>query len=139
MVFEGSTVCEYSEYIPAIMEVANTRSHEYNDDNLLKIFSHLTSAMQNTPGSKMLINEVLNSPPIIVPANARGPPSTYVPQQRSALADLANTVTWGTFALFGGKERSMEEYEKLLHNAGLKVTRFFRFRTFTVMIECELA
>jgi len=139
MVFEGSTVREYSEYISATMEVANTRSHEYDDEALLKILSHLTSAMQNTPGSKMLINEVLNSSPTRVPANARGPPSTYIPQKQSALADLANTVTWGTFALFGGKERSMEEYEKLLHKAGLKVTRFFKFRTFTVMIECELA
>jgi hypothetical protein len=93
--------------------------------------------MRETPGSRMIINEVLNSSPITMPSSSHGVPSSFIPQRQSAIPDLANIATWGTFALFGGKERSMEEYESLLTRAGLKVARFFKFRAFTVMLECE--
>lgn len=87
----------------------------------------------------MVINEVFVASPVIAPASSTSPPSELIPEGQSALADMANTMTWSTFSLFGGKERSYEEYEKLLSQAGYKISRFFRFRTFTVMLECEIA
>lgn len=95
--------------------------------------------MRQTPGAKLIINEVLVASPVIAPASSTDPPSEHIPQKQSALADLANLMTWSTFSLFGGKERSYEEYDKLLVDAGFKLSRFFRFRTFTVMLEYVLA
>lgn len=117
----------------------STSSHEYSDEDVLKILSNLAVAMRQTPGSKMVINEVFVASPVIAPASSTSPPSELIPEGQSALADMANTMTWSTFSLFGGKERSYEEYEKLLSQAGYKISRFFRFRTFTVMLECEIA
>lgn len=95
--------------------------------------------MSHTSGSKMVINEVFVASPVIAPAASTSAPSENIPESQSALADMANAMTWSTFSLFGGMERSYEEYEKLLNKAGFRITRFFRFRTFTVMLECELA
>lgn len=86
----------------------------------------------------MIINEVFVASPVIVPVSSTSAPSEHIPEGQSALADMANAMTWSTFSLFGGKERSYEEYEKLLGRAGYRLCRFFRFRTFTVMLECEL-
>ncbi|KUJ06319.1 S-adenosyl-L-methionine-dependent methyltransferase [Mollisia scopiformis] len=113
--------------------------HEYNDDQVLAILNHLTTAMRRTPNSKMIINEVLNSSPIIVPTSSMSAASEHIPGSQSAMASTANIMTWSTFSLFGGKERSYQEYEILLNTAGLKISRFFQFRTFTVMLECVLA
>ncbi|KAJ9606192.1 hypothetical protein H2200_009153 [Cladophialophora chaetospira] len=113
--------------------------HEYVDEGVLKILQNLAAAMRETPNSKLIINEVCAASPVIAPADSMSPPSEHIPEQQSALADIGNLMTWSTFSLFGGKERSYEEYEKLLLAAGFKVSRFFRFRTFTVMLECELA
>ncbi|KAI1608899.1 S-adenosyl-L-methionine-dependent methyltransferase [Exophiala viscosa] len=113
--------------------------HEYVDEDVLKVLGHVAAAMRKSPGSKMLINEVLNSSPVIAPASSSSPPSQQIPEQQSALADVANMMTWSTFALFGGKERSYCEYEKLLNEAGLKISCLYKFRTFTVMLECELS
>ena len=113
--------------------------HEYTDDQIRELLRHVATAMRRTPGSRMIINEVLNSSPAIVPAQANiGPPSDYVPATQSNLASTANTMTWSTFSLFGGKERSYQEYEALLLQAGLEVSKLYKFRTFTVMIECVL-
>lgn len=90
----------------------------------------------------MIINEVFVASPVIMPATSSfstSAPSDYIPRKQSALADMANAMTWSTFSLFGGKERSYAEYQDLLNQSGLKVSRFYRFRTFTVMLECELA
>ena len=114
-------------------------SHEYDDKAFLEILKHLTAAMRLTPDSKMIINEVLNSSPFIIPTSSKSPPSDHIPRGQSALANMANTMTWSIFSLFGGKERSYQEYEQLLAEAGLKVSRLFQFRTFTVMLECRLA
>lgn len=117
--------------------------HEYDDKQVLDLLDHITTGMRKTPSARLIINEVLNSSPTIVPAEetqgmAIGPPSEYVPERQSALASTANTMTWSTFSLFGGKERSYEEYEELLNRAGLEVVKLWKFRTFTVMIECVL-
>ena len=114
------------------------RRHEYDDDEVLKILSHLTTAMRRTPGSRMLINEVLNSSPTIIPSDGQYAPSECIPSKQSSLASTGNVMTWSTFSLFGGKERSYTEYEKLLSEAGLRITQLYQFRTFTVMIECLL-
>lgn len=95
--------------------------------------------MRETPGSKMIINEVFVASPVIAPASSTSAPSEHIPKEQSALADMANAMTWSTFALFGGKERSYGEYQELLNEGGFKVSRFYKFRTFTVMLECELA
>jgi len=105
---------------------------------VLKVLGHVAVAMRKTPGSKMLINEVLNASPVIASASSSSPPSQQIPEQQSALADVANMMTWSTFTLFGGKERSYSEYEKLLNEAGIKISRLIKFRTFTVMLECHL-
>lgn len=95
--------------------------------------------MRRNPGAKLLINEVLNSSAFIAPANTTGvPPSAHIPPQQSALPEAANLMTWSTFSLFGGKERSYGEYEGLLGQAGLRIKRLWGFRTFTVMLECVL-
>lgn len=54
------------------------------------------------------------------------------------MPETGNIMTWSTFSLFGGKERSFEEYKRLLEMTGLKISRLFKFRTFTVMIEAVL-
>ncbi|KAK6369519.1 hypothetical protein LTS17_009425 [Exophiala oligosperma] len=116
--------------------------HEYTDEDVVKILTHLAAAMHETPGSRMIINEVFVASPVIMPATSSfstSAPSDYIPRKQSALADMANAMTWSTFSLFGGKERSYAEYQDLLNQSGLKVSRFYRFRTFTVMLECELA
>lgn len=87
----------------------------------------------------MVINEVLNSSPAIIPPGSTKPPSDHIPEQQSALPETANIMTWSTFSLFGGKERSYAEYKALLEKAGLKIDRLFQFRTFTVMMEVVLA
>ncbi|KEF59858.1 uncharacterized protein A1O9_04706 [Exophiala aquamarina CBS 119918] len=112
--------------------------HEYDDDDVLRILSNLATAMRQTAGSRMIINEVFVASPVIAPASSTFAPSEHIPERQSALADMANAMTWSTFSLFGGKERSYQEYEKLLSQAGYRVRRFFRLRTFTVMLECEL-
>jgi hypothetical protein len=48
-------------------------------------------------------------------------------------------MTWSTYSLFGGKERSFEEYRILLERAGFRVVRYFRFRSFTGMLEAVVA
>ena len=98
--------------------------------------------MEKTPGSRVIINEVLTSSPTITGDQSETrveSPSHLVPKTQSRLPDLANLMTWSTYFLFGGKERSYAEIEDLLEQAGLKVTRFFPFRSFTAMIEAELA
>lgn len=119
--------------------VTLNHSHEYETKDCLTILKHLVAAMQGTPGSKMIINEALPSRPFVVPASSTNAPSENIPPKQSRLADTANTMTLDTFLLFGGKERSYEEYEPILVEAGLKISRFFPFRSFTVMIECEIA
>jgi hypothetical protein len=116
----------------------STNRHEYDDEDVVRILGHLATAMHANP-SKLIINEVFVASPIIVPGSSECPPSKYIPQNQSALAELGNLMTWSTFSLFGGKERSYEEYENLLIKAGFRISRFFRFRTFTVMLECVLA
>jgi hypothetical protein len=86
----------------------------------------------------MVINEVLNSSPAIIPPGSMKPPSEHIPAQQSAMPETGNIMTWSTFSLFGGKERSFEEYKMLLEMTGLKISRLFKFRTFTVMIEAVL-
>ncbi|KPI41905.1 uncharacterized protein AB675_5495 [Cyphellophora attinorum] len=113
--------------------------HEYDDEQVLQLLGHITSAMRKTPGARMILNEVLNSSPAIIPVSAAETvPSEHIPNKQSALASTANTMTWSTFSLFGGKERSYEEYEVLLNKGGLRVNRLYKFRTFTVMMECLL-
>ncbi|KAK4940363.1 hypothetical protein LTR10_019469 [Elasticomyces elasticus] len=112
--------------------------HEYVDEDVLKVLGYVAAVMRKTPSSKMLINEVLNSSSVIAPATSSSPPSDQIPKQQSALADIANMMTWSTFTLFGGKERSYSEYKKLLNEAGFKISSLYKFRTFTVMLECEL-
>lgn len=90
----------------------------------------------------MVINEVLTSSSVISSAKDVAelePPSRLIPAQQSRLAGIANLMTWNTFFFFGGKERSFQEVEQVLHQAGLKITRFFQFRGFTTMIECSTA
>jgi hypothetical protein len=106
---------------------------------VLTILRNLAIAMRETPQSKLIINEVFVASPVIAPAESMSPPSDHIPEKQSALGDLGNLMTWSTFSLFGGKERSYEEYEKLFVAAGFRISRFFRFRTFTVMLECVLA
>ena len=62
-------------------------------------------AMSHTVGSRMIINEVLVASPVIAPGSSTSPPSAHIPPKQSALADVANAMTWSTFSLFGGKER----------------------------------
>jgi hypothetical protein len=113
--------------------------HEYGDDQILEILKHLTQAMRQTPGSRMIMNEVLVSSPVIIETDSTDPPSQHIPEKQSAMAEAGNIMTWSTFSLFGGKERSYQTYEKLLNAGGLRISRFFKFRSFTVMIECVLA
>lgn len=54
------------------------------------------------------------------------------------MAATGNIMTWSTFSLFGGKERSYVEYEALLNTSGLLIARLYKFRTFTVNLECVL-
>lgn len=103
---------------------------------------NVTKGMSKTPGSKLVINEVLNTSPTIsagTTENAAHPPSNFVPKNQSRLPELANLMTWNTYFMFGGKERSYAEIEDMLQQSGLKITRFFPFRTLTVMIEAEVA
>ena len=117
---------------------SNNSRHEYDDDQALVLLKNITTAMRRTPRAKMVINEVLNSSPNIIPPSSNSPPSDHIPTRQSALPETANIMTWSTFSLFGGKERSYQEYEALLATAGLRIDRLFRFRTFTVMMEAVL-
>lgn len=113
---------------------------EYDDEDALRVLKHVAKAMKKTPESRMVINEVLTSSPVIVPPkDTAKPPSELIPEEQSQLADMANLVTLNTFMFFGGKERSFVEYRTLLEGAGLKITRFFPFRSFTSMIEASVA
>ncbi|ORY03752.1 S-adenosyl-L-methionine-dependent methyltransferase [Clohesyomyces aquaticus] len=113
--------------------------HEYDDNEALEVLKHLAVAMRRTPNSIMIINEVLNCSPFILPETSIAPPSEHIPSDQSCLPSTGNTMTWSTFSLFGGKERSLEEYEGLLNSAGFTVSKLYRFRTFTVMLECVLS
>jgi hypothetical protein len=125
-------------------------SHEQSDDDVNTILGHLKTAMLRTPGSRLIINEVFLGSPTIIPS-ATSPtstsapssdlsPSHYTPQEnQSPLADLGNLMTWSTYSLFGGKERSFEEYRILLEKAGFRVERYYSFRTFTGMVEAVVA
>ncbi|KAH7392868.1 S-adenosyl-L-methionine-dependent methyltransferase [Pyrenochaeta sp. MPI-SDFR-AT-0127] len=120
---------------------------EYDDPEAVAVLSNIAAAMRKTPGSRMVINEILNASPFInlaaddkndKRATAQLAPSIMVPDKQSRLTGLANLMTWNTFLFFGGKERSFTEVEQILHQAGLKATRFFPFRSITCMIECEV-
>jgi hypothetical protein len=102
--------------------------------------------MQRTPNSRLVINEVLNSSAYIAPASPTScsyltPPSESLTkrqdglQLQSAMPSVGNVMTWSTFSLFGGKERSGQEYVDLLQSAGFKVIKVWPFRTFTSMME----
>ncbi|KAL2877127.1 hypothetical protein SGCOL_007519 [Colletotrichum sp. CLE4] len=111
---------------------------EYDDEDAIKILTKVANSMRKTPGSRMVINEIWNSSPFIV-SNQNAAPSTLTPIHQSRLPDLANLMTWDTLFFFGGKERSVPELEFILEKAGLRISRFFQFRTITTMVECSLA
>ncbi|KXH47147.1 hypothetical protein CNYM01_12547 [Colletotrichum nymphaeae SA-01] len=111
---------------------------EYDDEDAINILTNVANSMKRTPGSRMVINEIWNSSPFIV-SNQNTAPSTLTPPQQSRLPDLANLMTWNTLFFFGGKERSVPELELILGKAGLRISRFFQFRTITTMVECSLA
>ncbi|KXH59668.1 hypothetical protein CSAL01_04748 [Colletotrichum salicis] len=111
---------------------------EYDDEDAIKILTKVANSMRKTPGSRMVINEIWNSSPFIV-SNQNAAPSTLTPIHQSRLPDLANLMTWDTLFFFGGKERSVPELESILEKTGLRISRFFHFRTITTMVECSLA
>ncbi|KAK1728520.1 hypothetical protein CaCOL14_011768 [Colletotrichum acutatum] len=110
---------------------------EYDDEDAIKILTKVANSMRKTPGSRMVINEIWNSSPLIV-SNHDAAPSTLTPRQQSRLPDLANLMIWNTLFFFGGKERSVPDLELILGKAGLRISRFFQFRTITTMVECSL-
>ncbi|KAK1621458.1 S-adenosyl-L-methionine-dependent methyltransferase [Colletotrichum phormii] len=111
---------------------------EYDDEDAIKILTKVANFMRKTPDSRKVINEIWNSSPFNV-SNQNAAPSTLTPTHQSRLSDLANLMTWDTLFFFCGKERSVPELESILEKAGLRISRFFHFRTITTMVECSLA
>ncbi|VUC25701.1 unnamed protein product [Clonostachys rosea] len=112
---------------------------EYDDADAIKVLQHIAEAMRKTKGSRMLINEVLcSSASIINEGDSTSVPSQHMPHHQSAFPETSNLMTWNTYCLFGGKERSFEEVNCILGAAGLVMANFYNFRTITVMIECTV-
>lgn len=112
-------------------------SREYDDDDAIRVLKNIAAAMKETIGSRMVINEVFCSTPAIVgDSHLTAAPSRSIPHEQSSFYEVANLITWNTYALFGGKERSYLETVALVEAAGLRVTNFYKFRTFTANIEC---
>ncbi|CAK7217497.1 hypothetical protein SCUCBS95973_003175 [Sporothrix curviconia] len=110
---------------------------EYDDADAIKILKHVVTAMRETKGARLVINEVLCSTPAIVSdSSVADAPSRHLPTEQSAYYELANLITWNSYALFGGKERSYRETVALVEAAGLRVTKLYKLRTFTANIEC---
>ncbi|KAH7155954.1 S-adenosyl-L-methionine-dependent methyltransferase [Dactylonectria macrodidyma] len=115
---------------------------EHPADEVLQILKHVANGMRKTPGSRLLINEILVSTVAVVPSSeslGAAVPSEHIPAQQSALPDVADLMTWNTFCFFGGHERSFPEIEALLEQAGLRVSGFSKLSTMTVMIEAVIA
>lgn len=123
---------------PFCYRIMTAIRREYDDEDAIKILTKVANSMRKTPDSRMVINEIWNSSPFIV-SNHDAAPSTLTPRNQSRLPDLANLMTWNTLLFFGGKERSVPELESILGKAGLRISRFFQFRTITTMVECSLA
>ncbi|CAK7237849.1 hypothetical protein SEUCBS140593_010161 [Sporothrix eucalyptigena] len=110
---------------------------EYDDADALRVLKNVVAAMRETKGSRLVLNEVLCSTPAIVDDNSVvDAPSKHLPYEQASLYELANLITWNTYALFGGKERTYRDTVALLEAAGLHVTKLYKFRTFTSNIEC---
>lgn len=108
----------------------------------MQILNNVANAMRKTPGSRLLINEIMVSAVSVVPSSkglGTAVPSESIPEQQSAVPDIADLMTWNTFCFFGGYERSFSETEALLKKAGLRVSGFSKLSTFTSMIDAVIA
>ncbi|CAK7222049.1 hypothetical protein SBRCBS47491_004736 [Sporothrix bragantina] len=132
-------VQDYFEPNPARGDVWYLRGviREYDDADALKVLENVVAAMRETKGARLVLNEVFcASPAIVADSGIADAPSQHLPYEQSSLYELANLITWNTYALFGGKERTYRDTVALLEAAGLQVTKFYKFRTFTANIEC---
>lgn len=114
-------------------------SRDYDDDDALQILRQAVDAMKGRPKTRLVINEIIyGSPGIIDDVWTQQAASQMIPQQQSALVEIANIMAMNATVLFGGRERSWTEMEDLIQRAGLVVERFFKPRTFVTTIECRL-
>lgn len=141
MYFTSEVSCECLQNLMCKNTAKLFRSREYTDDENLTILKHVADAMRRTPGSRMIINEILCPTADIIPESIDSlqAPSKFIPHQQSAMTEVASLMTWNTYMMFGGYERSYRETQDLVVKAGFKILRFFKFRSFTTMIECILA
>ena len=114
---------------------------EYSDEDASKPLAAIVPALKKNPAARLLINEIILPTLVISDTDSKNnkPVSDYIPSQQSSCVDMAHMMTMNTWTMFGGKERTFEEMKSVIEKAGLRIDKFYKFRTFTVMIECCVA
>ena len=93
--------------------------HDWSDKDSVKILKQILPAMKSGY-SKLLLNE------IVVPEKGASWPVT--------------SMDWLMMALGGMKERTMKDWEAILHQAGLKIVKVFTYElSAESLIEAEVA
>ena len=93
--------------------------HDWSDEDSVKILRHIVPAMKRGY-SKLLLNEIA------------------VPEQGASWS--VTSMDWLMMALGGMRERTMREWERILEQAGLKVTKVFTYeRSAESLNEAEVA
>jgi O-methyltransferase domain len=112
---------------------------DYDDEEALKFLSWIIPALRENPKSRIIFNEIVVPTDIVDKSKLLLAPSQYISATQSSYQRAAHLQTMNTWTLFGGKERTFEQFRVLFDKAGLKLEKFYKFSIFTVMMECCLA
>ena len=115
---EARVTCESGSFFDAVpsgsdMYVLKRILHDWDDDLCIKILSNCRKAMK--PGAKLLIIDA-----VVTTGNSR---------------DFAKDVDVAMLVLFGGKERTLDEWQMLLRAANLKLVDVYATPSMLSIIE----
>jgi hypothetical protein len=105
----------------------------------VKFLSQIIPALRENPKSRIIFNEIVVPTDIVDKSKLLLAPSQYISATQSNYQRLAHLMTMNTWTMFGGMERTFEQFQMLFDKAGLKLEKFYKFSIFTVMMECCLA
>lgn len=112
---------------------------EYDDDEAIRFLSRMIPALRENPKSRIIFNEIVVPTDIVDKSRFNLAPSQYISPTQSNYQRMAHIMTMNTWTMFGGKERTFDQFQQLFGKAGLKLEEFYKFSIFTAMMECCVA
>lgn len=112
-----------------------TISHDYSDEDCVKILQCLKPRLLDTPKARLLVNEIVVPLfPTIRGAENR-PMSEFKPEKQSSFLEMSSMMQLHSVAFQGGYERSYQEFENIFRRAGYQVVQFHQIQMFTAVME----